>query len=157
MSEKKISKPVEPEAATLTPEPVSPEAVEPKQTKDAAKPAPKPVGAKPAAKPAPRRKDSVVGSGDTDPVAYSMARPPRPTEGRKSLTVLHIQRRLAEEGIPVIAPTGRYENTTTEAVKAYQVREGGKPTGLLTREEFRTLFDGDPNVTAVIDSHLDNA
>lgn len=155
MSEsKKISKVEEPKATTLN-EPVSPEAKEPKQ-EERATTAAKPAGVKPPTQKRPRAKDSVVGSGDTDPVMYSKARPARPTEGRKSLTVLHIQRRLAEEGIPVIAPTGRYEATTEEAVRTYQTRLGGEATGLLTRAEFTTLFEGDPNVTATVDTHIDN-
>ena len=157
MSEpKKTSKAVEPKADALI-KPVSPETKEPKQ-EERATTATKPAGVKPPTERAPVRvKDSVVGSGDTDPIAYSKARPARPTEGRKSLTVLHIQRRLAEENIPVIAPTGRYEATTEEAVKVYQVRLGGEPTGLLTRSEFAALFEGDPNVTAVVDTYTDNA
>ena len=106
---------------------------------------------------APRAKDSVVGAGDTDTVAYSKARPPRPTEGRKSLTVLHIQRALAAEGIPAPAPSGRYDNATRESVISYQARLGDEPTGLLTRDQFRALFEGDPNVTVLVDTHIDNA
>lgn len=125
--------------------------VEPKRTSA------KSAGAKPA-----RRKiahDAVVGGGDTDQVVYSKARVPGPTENRKSLTVLHIQRRLADEGYAeaASAPGGRYEALTTSAVRGYQKSLGEPATGLLTREQFADLFEGDPNVTVFIDTHEDHA
>lgn len=156
MSDDKKTSKAEELKATASPEPVSTDAKEPKQEERAITAA-KPAGAKPATKPARKRvKDSVVGAGDTDTVAYSKARPARPTEGRKSLTVLHIQRALAELGFPIGAPTGRYDNTTRDAVISYQASLGGVATGLLSRDQFSALFEGDPNVTVFIDTHVDN-
>lgn len=130
---------------------VSPPDEEPKQTSA------KSVGAKPA-----KRKiahNAVVSGGDTDPIVYSKARVPGPTEGRKSLTVLHIQRRLADEGFAdaASAPGGRYEALTSRAVSLWQESRKEPATGVLTREQFEALFEGDPNVTVTIDSHEDHA
>jgi peptidoglycan hydrolase-like protein with peptidoglycan-binding domain len=123
---------------------------EPKQTSA------KSVGAKPA-----KRKiahNAVVGGGETDPVLYSKARVPGRTENRKSLTVLHIQRRLTDEGFSDAqsAPGGRYEALTTRAVSLWQESRKEPATGVLTREQFADLFEGDPNVTVTIDSHEDH-
>ena len=79
------------EAAEVTlsdTETVSPSPVEPKQTSA------KSAGARPAKVIA---HDAVVGDGETDPVFYSKAKVPGPKENRKSLTVLHVQRRLTAE------------------------------------------------------------
>lgn len=130
---------------------MSPAPKEPKQTSA------KSAGAKPAK--AKIAHNAVVGAGDTDPVLYSKARVPGRTENRKSLTVLHIQRRLMDEGFPeaASAPGGQYEALTTRAVSQYQESIGAEPTGLLTREQFADLFEGDPNVEVMIDTHYDHA
>jgi peptidoglycan hydrolase-like protein with peptidoglycan-binding domain len=132
-------------------EPVSPAPKEPKQTSA------KSAGAKPA--PAKIARDSVVGAGETDPVHYSKARKPGRNENRKSLTVLHIQRRLMAEGFAeaASAPGGAYEVLTERAVAQYQESRGYEPTGVLTRGQFAELFEGDPNVTVVQDWHEDHA
>ena len=149
----KTSKNSEPKIkATLevSDENVSPAPVEPKQTSA------KSVGAKPITESvAPY---AVIGTGDTDPIAYSKAKVPGRTESRKSLTVLHLQRRLAEEGFAeaASAPGGRYETLTTRAVSQYQESIKAEPTGVLTREQFAKLFEGDPNVTVAIDTHADH-
>lgn len=131
-------------------EPVSPSPVEPKQTSA------KPAGARPAKVIA---HDAVVGDGETDPIYYSKARVPGRTENRKSLTVLHIQRRLTAEGFAEAqsAPGGAYEVLTTRAVTQWQEARGDDATGVLTREQFDALFEGDPNVTVHQDSHEDHA
>lgn len=126
---------------------VSPADEEPKQTRA------KSAGAKPATrKIAP---GSVVGAGDTDPIRYSSA---KPSKQKRVLTVLHIQRRLAEEGHAeaASAPGGRYETLTTEAVKAWQKSRAEEPTGVLTREQFEALFEGDPNVDLTVDTPADH-
>lgn len=130
---------------------VSPANEEPKQTNA------KSAGAKPATRNI--ASGAVVGAGDTDPVVYSKARVPGPTENRKSLTVLHIQRRLAQEGFSeaASAPGGQYEALTASAVRKYQESLGDEATGLLTRDQFEALFEGDPNVSPVIDVHEDHA
>lgn len=129
---------------------VSPAPEEPNQTSATS------VGARPVT--APVAPYAVIGTGDTDPIAYSKARVPGPTEGRKSLTVLHLQRRLAEEGFAeaASAPGGRYETLTTRAVQQYQERIGATATGVLTREQFSELFKDDPNVTVAIDASEDH-
>lgn len=140
----KISEPVE-AADTDAPAPK-----EPKQTSA------KSVGAKPAK--AKIAHNAVVGAGDTDIVLYSKAHVPGPKENRKSLTVLHIQRRLMDEGFPeaASAPGGHYEALTTRAVSQYQEKLGAEPTGVLTREQFVNLFNDDPNVTVQVDTHFDH-
>lgn len=142
-----------------TPEPIKAEEVSahvspaPKEPKQASA---KSVGAKPAR--AKIARNAVVGAGATDPVIYSKARVPGPTEGRKSLTVLHIQRRLMDEGFAeaASAPGGQYDVLTQRAVSQYQESIGAKPTGVLTREQFANLFDGDPNVTVTLDTYYDH-
>lgn len=145
-----ISETEEPTATVSDPKPVSPAPKEPKQTSA------KSVGAKPAK--AKIAHNAVVGAGDTDPILYSKARVPGPRENRKSLTVLHIQRRLMDEGFAeaASAPGGNYEVLTTNAVRKYQTKLGAEPTGVLTREQFVGLFEGDPNVTLQLDTHYDH-
>ena len=137
--------------------PVEPEAVE-----EPTAPLEEPVSPEPAPEPKkPRRKPkrapyAVVGDGPTDVVLYSRARIPSAVEGRKSLTVLHIQRALRELGIPA-GTGGRWTSVTTGAVSQYQTAHGDAPTGVLTRAQFAALFDDDPNVTVSIDTHADHA
>ena len=126
---------------------VSPPDEEPKQTRA------KSAGAKPATrKIAP---GNVVSGGDTDPIKYSSA---RPSKARKVLTVLHIQRRLAEEGFADAqsAPGGYYEALTTRAVSLWQESRKEPVTGVLTREQFSDLFEGDPNVDVSLDTAFDH-
>jgi len=150
MSDKtpEISEPVKLKAEVSVPD--SPAPKEPKQTSA------KSVGAKPAK--AKIAHNAVVGAGDTDPVLYSKARVPGPRENRKSLTVLHIQRRLMDEGFneAASAPGGHYEALTTSAVTKYQESIGAEATGVLTREQFADLFQDDPNVSVSIDTHEDH-
>ena len=131
-------------------EPVSPSPVEPKQTSA------KSAGARPAKVIA---HDAVVGDGETDHVFYSKAKVPGRSENRKSLTVLHIQRRMMDEGFAEAAssPGGAYDVLTTRAVTQWQEARGDDATGVLTREQFDALFEGDPNVTVNQDWHEDHA
>jgi hypothetical protein len=136
-------KTTEPEAKTSVPSPDE----EPKQASA------KPAGAKPATrKIAP---GSVVSGEDTDPIKYSSA---RPSYNKRVLTVLHLQRRLVEEGFveAASAPGGHYETLTTRSVQQYQQSLDAEPTGVLTREQFAGLFEGDPNVTVSIDTPADH-
>jgi peptidoglycan hydrolase-like protein with peptidoglycan-binding domain len=139
----------------------TPEALEPKISVPSPDEEPKQASAKPVgAKPAKRKiaHNAVVGGGETDPVLYSKARVPGRTENRKSLTVLHVQRRLTDEGFPDAqsAPGGRYEALTTRAVALWQESRDEPATGVLTREQFADLFEGDPNVTVSIDTPSDH-
>lgn len=146
MTDKTSQSPESKESAANAPETpkVAAESVEPK-----AKPKPKPKAREPYA---------VIGTGKTDPIVYSKAKVPGHGESRKSLTVLHLQRRLEEEGFSeaASAPGGRYETLTTRAVQAYQASIKADPTGVLTREQFAELFKDDPNVTVSIDTHEDH-
>ena len=122
---------------------------------------PKPTGAESVgAKPATGKiaHDAVVGTGDTDAVYYSKAKVPGRTEPRKSLTVLHVQRRLTDKGFHEAqsAPGGRFENLTTAAVRKYQDSRGDEITGVLTRQQFEDLFENDPNVTVTLDTTEDH-
>lgn len=116
-----------------------------------------PAGAKPTT--APIARDAVVSGGETDPIFYSKAKVPGPTEGRKSLTVLHIQRRLAALGFTEAAssPGGRFDALTTSAVRRYQETLGDEVTGVLTRDQFEGLFKDDPNVTVTQDTSFDHS
>lgn len=139
---------VEGTAVASVNEPVSPEPKEPKQTSA------KSAGAKPATrKIAPGQ---VVGSGETDPIKYSSA---KPSWQRKVLTVLHVQRALAELGFSEASssPGGTYDALTRSAVSKYQASLGEAETGVLTRDQFAALFEGDPNVDVAMDSHEDHA
>ena len=146
----KLSEAAESKTAPTDLEPVSPAPKEPKQASA------KSVGAKPAK--AKIAHDAVVGAGETDTVAYSKAKVPGPKDNRKSLTVLHIQRRLMAEGFAeaASAPGGAYDILTQRSVAQWQEREGYDVTGVLTRDQFDELFEGDPNVTIVQDSHEDH-
>lgn len=93
--------------------------------------------------------NAVVGGGETDPVVFSRAVPLAEARTRKSLTVHHLQRRLAELGHVEAASDidGRYGDLTTRSVEQWQAKNGHPVTGRLTREEFGAIFEGDPNVT----------
>lgn len=125
----------------------SPAPKEPKQTSA------KSAGAKPTK--AKIAHDSVVGAGDTDPIRYSSA---KPTANRKVLTVLHLQRRLVAEGFHEANSSsgGHYDANTRRAVEQYQESLGAEATGVLTRDQFADLFEGDPNVTVEVDTPFDH-
>lgn len=137
----KVSEPVE--AADVD----SPTPKGPKQTSA------KSAGAKPAK--ATIAHDAVVGAGDTDPIRYSSA---KPSQNHKVLTVLHIQRRLVQEGFHEAEASGGgdYDIHTQRSVSQYQESIGAEPTGVLTRDQFAELFAEDPNVTVDIDTHFDH-
>lgn len=93
----------------------------------------------------------------TEPVVWSKAQPGE----RRSLTVLHLQRKLAELGYITEADArrqnaqgefeahmvGRYGKLTEQAVADWQERRGEEPTGRLTHEQFEDMFKGDPGLT----------
>ena len=95
----------------------------------------------------------VVSGGAVDPVLLSKAVPAGETRERKSLTVHHIQRALAEKGYSEAAADldGRMGALTVLALTAWQVETGAEPTGRFTAETFAALFAGDPNVEVVLD------
>ena len=68
---------------------------------------------------------------------------------RKSLTVHHLQRRLAELGFrdAYSDKDGWYGDLTMKAVKEYQESKGMNPTGLADADTFAAVFAGDRAVT----------
>jgi peptidoglycan hydrolase-like protein with peptidoglycan-binding domain len=91
------------------------------------------------------KKVHVVGGGDVDNVEVS--RLTADTSRRKSLSVHHLQRRLAELGFNDAAASvdGRYDSLTVAAVIAWQ-EKNGFDSGPLTLEQTQAIFDNDPNV-----------
>jgi peptidoglycan hydrolase-like protein with peptidoglycan-binding domain len=73
--------------------------------------------------------------------------------------VLHVQRALADLGYAEAAssPGGQYDALTRNAVVKYQISRGEAQTGILTRDQFTALFEGDPNVTVEVDTHEDHS
>lgn len=71
---------------------------------------------------------------------------------RKSLTVHHLQRRLAELGYPFALqdPDGYYADNTKTAVTFFQMDRGLIATGVVNAETLEAVFDGDPNVRIVL-------
>lgn len=67
---------------------------------------------------------------------------------KKSLSVHHVQRRLAELGYPdaYTDKDGWYGDLTMQAVRQYQEAEGIDGDGVINIETLRSLFDDDRNV-----------
>ena len=108
--------------------------------------------------PAPTRKarktpSAVVGGGKTDEVLFSRVVPAERARTRKSLTLHHLQRRLAELGYAEAAAArdGQLDTLTQAAIEAWQ-KDNGHPVGTLQAAEFEAIFKGDPNVTVVLDT-----
>lgn len=105
--------------------------------------------------PKPREKTFVVSDADTDEV-FASAIIVENRVSQKSLSVLHLQRTLTEQGYDIADgdPAGYYGPHTIEAVRLWR-EDGGveNPTGVdLTHKELTAIFDGDPNVTLVLDT-----
>lgn len=118
-------------------------------------PEPEPAPA-PKAKPAPvvveeAAATHVVGSGDKDEV-YLKQCVYKNMYARKSLTVHHLQRRLAELGYSDAAADrdGWYGDLTKESVKAFQGDNKLEATGVMDADTFKRIFAGDPNVKVVL-------
>ena len=116
-------------------------------------PAPAPVPAPEPPKPQPVAQPvrHVVTNNDADPV-YLSACVYENKYARKSLTVHHVQRRLADLGYndAVGDKDGWYGELTALAVKAFQKSKGLDSTGLMDEATFTKLFDGDSNVEVVL-------
>ena len=93
----------------------------------------------------------VVGSGDKDEV-YLKQCVYKNMYARKSLTVHHLQRRLAELGYGDAAADrdGWYGDLTMESVKAFQGDNKLEATGITDADTFKRIFAGDPNVKVVL-------
>lgn len=118
------------------------------------KPAPAPA---PVPAPAPQAKapvaDAVVGGGARDEVLLSRCVFKNPAT-RKSLTIHHLQRRLASLGYNDAAADkdGWYGDHTARAVRAFQDDNKLKGDGIVDAKTFLTIFKGDPNVDVIIDA-----
>lgn len=113
--------------------------------------APAPVKAKaPVAVPSPRH---VVSGGDADDVFLDKC-VYKNNAARKSLTVHHLQRRLAELGYKDAASDkdGWYGELTRDAVAAYQsaMKIDTDTPGLMNAETLQKIFNGDANVNVII-------
>lgn len=94
----------------------------------------------------------VVSGKDKDDVFLKQAVFKNPY-ARKSLTVHHLQRRLAELGYTDAAADrdGWYGDLTKLAVEAWQKDNRIEPTGLMNAKTLEGIFAGDPNVRVVVD------
>ena len=125
------------------------EAIEPEPT-----PEPEPAPA-PKAKAKERVEDTeaahVVGLGDKDEVLLAQC-VYKNMYARKSLTVHHLQRRLAELGYGDASADldGWYGDLTKESVRQYQGDNNLEATGVMDAETFKRIFKGDPNVMVVV-------
>jgi peptidoglycan hydrolase-like protein with peptidoglycan-binding domain len=125
------------------------EAIEPEPT-----PEPEPAPA-PKAKAKVREEDTeathVVGLGDKDEVVLAQC-VYKNMYARKSLTVHHLQRRLAELGYGDASADldGWYGDLTKESVRQYQGDNNLEATGVMDAETFKRIFKGDPNVMVVV-------
>jgi peptidoglycan hydrolase-like protein with peptidoglycan-binding domain len=110
--------------------------------------APAPKAQAPKRKPSPR--GQVVGGGDVDEVRLS-AMVYRNPAARKSLSVHHLQRRLAELGYPDAHTDkdGWYGDLTRKAVVEYQRDNGLGGDGVADAATLEHLFADDPNVAVV--------
>lgn len=100
----------------------------------------------------PAAASAVVGNGETDDVYLSKC-VFKNVYSRKSLTVHHVQRRLNELGYPeaYADKDGWYGDLTRRSVADLQADLGIVGDGTMDAETFAAIFDGDHNVTVVID------
>ena len=124
------------------------EAIEPEPT-------PEPEPEAPKAKAKVRVEDTeathVVGLGDKDEVLLAQC-VYKNMYTRKSLTVHHLQRRLAELGYGEASADldGWYGDLTKESVRQYQGDNNLEATGVMDADTFKRIFKGDPNVMVVV-------
>ena len=89
---------------------------------------------------------SVTTSGEYDDI-YLSKMIPNNIHATRVLSVFHLQRRLADWGCRCIDENeGFYGEGTINAVKKFQEMKGFEPTGLVTLEMLKVLFEGDDNV-----------
>jgi hypothetical protein len=94
---------------------------------------------------------AVVGNGEVDEVFLS-ACVYRNVNAQKSLTVYHLQRRLAELGFVEadLDKQGFFGGATKLAVKNFQASKKLDVTGVVDAVTFKTIFKGDPNVKVIL-------
>jgi pyruvate/2-oxoglutarate dehydrogenase complex dihydrolipoamide acyltransferase (E2) component len=132
---------------TTTPEASEPAPETPENSMQAAE------AAAPRKKPAKRKTPyAVYGTGATDPVHMKQIVYKNPRT-RKSLSVVHVQRALAEQGFEFasVDNQGYYGDYVKQAVASFQESLDQEATGHLTWEQAVVLFEGDPNVELTID------
>lgn len=95
---------------------------------------------------------AVVGAGDRDDVLLSRCEF-KSKVTRKSLSVHHLQRRLAELGYRDAATDkdGWYGDLTRRAVGLFQTDRKLDGDGIVDAATLTAIFDGDSNVNVVID------
>jgi len=132
--------------------------VNPVSTEDAqdfgvpAEPGVEPEAETPKRKPrkpsAPAAANAVVSGAERDTVTLSRLVPVVQAKTRKSLSVHHLQRRLAELGYSDAHADrdGAWGSLTDSAVRAWQKDSGYEADGTLTFDQAEALFEGDPNV-----------
>lgn len=94
---------------------------------------------------------AVVGNERTDEVRLD-ACIYKNIHSRKSLTIHHLQRRLAELGYTQASQDkdGWYGDLTRISVANFQDDKGLDSTGIVDAATFLAIFDGDVNVTAIV-------
>jgi hypothetical protein len=140
------AEPTAPEAPEETVRPVEDVARPAKPEKKVKVPVPVDLDAVRAAAPKPAG-PAVVGNDAVDTVSVA-AVVYKNLYARKSLSVHHVQRRLAELGFveSYRDRDGYYADHTRVAVSRFQTDRGLTVTGLLDRRTAEVLFEGDPNV-----------
>jgi peptidoglycan hydrolase-like protein with peptidoglycan-binding domain len=125
--------------------------VEEKRYKDAFPVTLEQIAAIRASAPKPRG-EAVVSGGEVDEVRLSAVVFENPT-ARKSLTIHHLQRRLAELGYDLAYrdKDGWFSHATREAVRQFQKQREIAGDGEVNAETFLAIFDGDVNVNPIID------
>ena len=110
-----------------------------------------PEPAKPSSK-VPPTQFAVVTAGATDPVHLSKC--VRNDLQRKSLTVHHLQRRLAEWGYgdAYADRDGYYGDKTSKSVALFQADHKLPGEGVMNAETLKAIFEGDTNVKVIIDA-----
>jgi hypothetical protein len=94
---------------------------------------------------------AVVGNDRTDQVRLDSCIY-KNIHARKSLTIHHLQRRLAELGYTEAShdKDGWYGDYTKNAIISFQSNNGFTPNGIVDAATFLAIFDGDVNVTAIV-------
>lgn len=101
---------------------------------------------------APATTYAVVSGGQTDPVHLSKAKYKSLTH-KRSLTVHHLQRRLKEWGFmdAYLDKDGYFGDLTLKSINEFRTAHGIESDLPLDAETFSAIFEGDTNVTVVID------
>lgn len=101
--------------------------------------------------PIPSAPKAAVSGADTDEV-YLANCVYKNTAARKSLTVHHLQRRLAELGYneAMTDKDGWLGDETKTAIEKFQKDKGFEPNGVVDEATFTAIFKGDMNVVPIV-------